>query len=242
LNCAQVIIQGKDKHDTEPLVAPLQHALSAEIPGARIDVRQLESAKPIGAPVAVRISGDSIPALRQFAEEAKAIFRSIPEADRVRDDWGADSFVVKLEVDSERANIAGVSNLDVAASSAAGTYGYEVTSLREGNKQIPLLVRLRMNERAQLADLQNLYVYSLQSTQKVPLRQVSSIEQAMQVEKIRRRNQFRMITVSCFPIPGVLPSRVMNAARARIMSLASSMPSGYKLEIGGEEEERKKGF
>src|SRR5262249_52437472 len=39
LNYAQIIIQVKDKHDTEHLIEPLQRALSAEIAGARIDVR-----------------------------------------------------------------------------------------------------------------------------------------------------------------------------------------------------------
>ena len=39
LNYAQVVIQVNDKHDTAALIAPLQQALSANIPGARVDVR-----------------------------------------------------------------------------------------------------------------------------------------------------------------------------------------------------------
>jgi multidrug efflux pump subunit AcrB len=58
-----------------------------------------------------------------------------------------------------------------------------VTVLREGDKQIPIVARLRMEERAQLADVQNLYVYSMQGTQKAPLRQVSSVRYGMQTEK-----------------------------------------------------------
>jgi multidrug efflux pump subunit AcrB len=87
-----------------------------------------------------------------------------------------------------------------------------------------------------------MYVYSLRGSQKVPLQQVSSIAYGMQNEKIRRRNQFRTITVSCFPVPGVLPFEVMNVARAPLEKLQSSLPSGYRLEIGGEEEEQIKGF
>src|SRR5262249_33886946 len=41
LNYAQVIIQVNDKHDTAPLVQRFQTALSAEVPGTRIDVRRL---------------------------------------------------------------------------------------------------------------------------------------------------------------------------------------------------------
>ncbi|HWQ36326.1 MAG TPA: efflux RND transporter permease subunit [Blastocatellia bacterium] len=242
LNYAQVIIQMNDKHDTGNLVARLQQELSAQVPGARIDVRQLETSRAIEAPVEVRISGQDIRTLRRLAEEAKEIFRSIPEADRVRDDWGAESFVANLQVEQDRANLAGLSNLDVAASSAVGISGYEITSLREGEQSVPVVARLRVEEREKLSDIRNLYVYSLQGTSKAPLRQVSEIDYQLQSEKIRRRNQFRTITVSAFPIPGVLPSQVYNASRARMEEFERSLPPGYSLSVGGEREQRLKGF
>jgi multidrug efflux pump subunit AcrB len=242
LNYAQVIIQMNDKRDTGKLVASLQDALSTKVPGARIDVRQLETSRAIDAPVEVRISGQDTRELRALAEEVKEIFRVIPEADRVRDDWGAESFVANLTVEQDRANLAGLSNLDVAASSAVGISGFEVTSLREGDQQIPIVARLRVEERARLSDIQNLYVYALQSPAKAPLRQVSEIDYQLQSEKVRRRNQFRTITVSCFPVAGVLPSQVFNAARARLDQFEQSLPPGYKMSIGGEREQRLKGF
>lgn len=242
LNYAQIIIQIKDKHDTEHLIEPLQKALSAAVTGARVDVRQLESGKAVGLPVQIRISGEDAAALRTQAEQVKEIFRSIPAAARVRDDWGDESFTVGLRTDPDRANLAGVTNYDVAAASATATSGYKVTSLREGDKQISVVARLRMEERAQLADLNNLYVYSSQGTGRVPLGQVSSVEYQMQTEKLRRRNQFRTITVSCFPQDGMLPSDVMKAARTRLAAVAGALPPGYRMEIGGEEEEQVKGF
>jgi multidrug efflux pump subunit AcrB len=242
LNYAQIIIQVKDKHDTGHLIEPLQKALSANIAGARIDVRQLESGKAVGLPVQIRISGDDAAGLRAEAERVKEILRELPIATRVRDDWGDESFSVGLRTDPDRANLAGVTNYDVAIASATATSGYQVTSLREADKQIPVVARLRMEERAQLTDLNNLYVYSSQGSGRVPLGQVSSAEYRMQTEKLRRRNQFRAITVSCFPKDGALPSEVMTAARAKLGALADALPPGYRMEIGGEEEEQVKGF
>jgi len=242
LNYAQIIIQVKDKHDTGHLVDPLQRALSSRIAGARIDVRQLESGAAVGLPVAIRISGEDIPTLRASAEQVKELFRSIPQATRVREDWGDESFTVKLQIDADRANLAGVSNLDVASSSIAGMNGMQVTTLREGDKQIPVVMRMRMDERARLGDIKNLYVYSTQGTAKVPLQQVSKIAYSAETEKLRRQNQFRTITVSCLPEEGVLPSEVMSAARSRLEEIAGALPPGYKLEIGGEEENQVEGF
>lgn len=240
-NYAQIIVQLKDKHLTHHLIEPLQAAFSAEIPGARIDMRQLETSA-IGIPVAIRLSGDDLHTLRTEAERLKNIFRALPLADRVQDNWGAQSFVVNLEVDPDRANLAGVTNLDVAVSSAMGMNGYSVAVLREGDKQIPVIARMRMEERNQLADLQNFYVYSTQTGKKVPLRQISSMSYSMQTEKIQRRNQFRTITISCFPAAGVLASEVLNAAMPQVQEFERALPPGYQMEIGGEYEEQVKGF
>lgn len=241
-NYAQLIINVRDKHDTGQLVAPLQQAFAAEIPGARLDVRQLETGKPIGIPVAVRISGENRSELRRLADEVKAIFRSVPAASRIRDDWGAQSFAVKLNIDADRANFAGVSNLDVALSSVAGMNGYPVTMLRAGEQQIPVVARLRVDERARLSDVQNLYVYPLGGHARVPLQQVSRVAYSMGDEKIRRRNQFRTITVATFPVPGALAADVLNPAKPQLAELAARLPAGYTMQIGGEEEEQIKGF
>jgi multidrug efflux pump subunit AcrB len=232
----------RDKHDTSHLAASLQEVRTSSIAGARIDVRQLETGKPVGIPVSIRISGGELGELRRLAEQVKQIFRTDPRTDRIRDDWGAESFSVKLRVDPDRANLAGISNLDVALSSASGMSGYPVATLREGKEQIPIVARLRTSERARLSDVENLYVYSSQGPQKVPLTSVSSVGYQMETEKIQRRGQFRTITVSCFPAPGVLPSEIMAVAHPALEKFASTLPVGYKMEIGGEEEEQVKGF
>jgi len=242
LNYAQIVILVKDKHDTTPLLGPLQTALANAVPGARIDVRPLETGAMVGIPVQVRVSGNDIATLRRLADEIRDVFRKMPEASGVRDDWGTESLKVKYRIDSDRANLARVSNADIAFSSATAVSGFPVAVLREGNRQIPVIMRLRMDERGQLGDLKNLYISSSQEKFKVPLRQVADIGYDMESEKIRRRDQFRTITVSCFPAEGFLASEVMERARPELVKIGNQLPSGYKMEIGGEEEEQGKGF
>src|ERR1700752_4823797 len=242
LNYAQIIIQVKDKHDTSHLIGPLQKALSERVPGARIDVRQLESGKAVGLPVAIRLSGENTGMLRSYADRVQTIFEETQIADRARNDWGEESFAVRLKTDSERANSAGLSNYDVAMASQSAMAGHKVTTLRQADKEIPVVAKLRMEERAQLGDLKNLYVYSGKGSQKIHLRQVASIEYGMQIEKMRSRNQFRTITVSAMPADGRLPSEVMKAARPKLMALQKELPAGYRMEIGGEEEDQVKSF
>ncbi|HVN17892.1 MAG TPA: efflux RND transporter permease subunit [Dongiaceae bacterium] len=242
LNYAQILVEVSDKHFTNEFVGPLQTALSREVPGARIDVRQLETGKPVGIPISIRISGADMDVLHSLSNEMQNILRSQPNSARVRDDWGEPAMNVQLKVDPDRANLTGITNLDVALSSAAAMSGLSVSTFRDADKQIPIAVRLRMEERAGLSDVQSAYVYSLTSSQRVPLRQVSTVTTEMAVGKIKRRNQFRTVTVSAFPVPGVLPSEVLTPLLPKIKEFQKNLPPGYFLEIGGEYDEQQIGF
>ncbi|MCC7383290.1 MAG: efflux RND transporter permease subunit [Deltaproteobacteria bacterium] len=240
LNYAQIMIETKNKYDTPKLVPRLQQAVST-IPGARIDVRELENGVPVGTPIAVRIKGEDQRVLREIGEKVRGIFRSTPGTDRIRDDWGTDAFSVKLKIDPDRANFAGITNLEVAVSSVVGMNGKPVGVIRDGSRQIPIIARMRSEERAQLEDIDNLYVHGSKG-QKVPIRQVSSVGFALETEKIRRRNHFRTLTVACFPAPGFIPSEVSSQVAGPLRALSRNLPPGYTLEIGGELEEQQKGF
>ncbi len=251
LNYAQIILQDFEKEDTPKLVGPLQDAVSAEVPGARVDIKQLQT-NPVDNPIQVFIAGQAdvssvqerkdILTLRAIADQVKDIIRPIPQAARVNDDWGEESAVVRLEVDPDRANLAGVSNMDVARSSTAAMSGMNMTTLREGDKQIPVVARLRMEERAQLSDIQNLYIYSSQSTAKVPLSQISNIVNALESQRIRRQEHFRTISVRSQTATGSLPSEIISAAMPRLQALQRSIPPGYTLFIGGEYAKQTDGF
>ncbi|HYC30863.1 MAG TPA: efflux RND transporter permease subunit [Gemmatimonadales bacterium] len=241
-NYALIVMQTRSKHDTPGLVPLLQDALSREVTGARIDVRELESGPSVGTPVSIRISGDHMPTLRVLSAQAMEIFRRNPMADRIQNDWGAESFAVDVAVDPDRANQAGLTNADVAASTAIGLNGLQLTSMHEGDRTVPVIARLRMEERARLGDLRNLYVYSSQGTEKVTLRQIASLTTGMRPEKIMRRNQFRTITIGAFPRTGYLPSEVMATSKTELDAFATGLPPGIKFEIAGEQEAQQDGF
>jgi multidrug efflux pump subunit AcrB len=241
-NYGLLVLQTRSKHSTPGLVVALQDALAREITGARVSVRELDVGPPVGIPVSVRISGDDMPTLRALTGELTGIFRRNPLAERVQDDWGALSFQVEVAIDPERTNRAGLTNADVAASTAIGLNGYQLTALQEDDKSIPVIARLRMEERARLSDLQNLYVYSSQGTEKVSLRQIASLATGMRPEKIVRRNQFRTITVGAFPRPGAQASEVLAASRAELDRFAAGLPPGIRFQIAGELEKQESGF
>jgi len=150
-----------------------------EVPGAWITVRQLQT-NPVETPVEILISGQAdtdakdeaadIQTLRGIATQTMDVLGQAPGIAVLRDDWSPDSPQVRIQIDPDRANVVGITNADVANSTAAAITGAPVGLLREGNKSIPIVARLRGQERAQLGQIENLYVYSSQQTTRVPLR------------------------------------------------------------------------
>jgi multidrug efflux pump subunit AcrB len=242
LNYAQVLIEVENKHDTSVLLEPLQRELETRIAGAQVDVRQLETGAAVGIPVAIRVAGEDMATLRRAARQVSEALRRTPTAARVRDNWGAESMALRLNTDAERAALAGVSAIDVARASAGAMHGATLTTLREGDHQIPVVARLRMDQRGTLSDVRSLYVLSGRGGPHVPLGAVSTLDYELRPEKIQRRNQFRTITVSAFAAPGYLPSEVLAAVAPQLDAIRQSLPPGYRLEIGGEQEEQVKGF
>ncbi len=105
------------------------------------------------------------------------------------------------------------------------------------------MARLRREERTQLSNLRNIYVYATGGkAQKVPLQAVASIGLVMETARIRRRDRFRTITVSGFPSEGLFASEVMKAARPQLSKLQASLPPGFTMAIGGSASAQQKGF
>ena len=119
-NYAQLLLQFSRSEDTNRLVGPLQEALSSRVAGARIDVRTVETGPPTIIPVSMRILGDDSRVLRQEAEKLRAILTTSPFAINVRDDWGNDAIRTRLDIDQDRAGLAGVTSRDIAISMLLG--------------------------------------------------------------------------------------------------------------------------
>src|SRR5437773_1084659 len=194
-NYAQVIVQVSDKEATPKLMGPLQRALNKQVPGAWITVRQLQT-NPVETPVEILMSGQAdadpraeiqdIQTLRTLASQVMNLFRQSPGVAVLRDDWAPDSPQVKIEIDPDRANLVGITNADVANSSAAAISGAPVGTFKEGDKSIPIVARLRPQDRAQLSQIKSLYVYSSRQDTRVPLLSVAPVRNILETGRIRR--------------------------------------------------------
>ena len=84
---AQILVDTSDAAASRRIVPDLRAAL-ADVPGARIEVKQLEQGPPVGAPIQVRLAASDAGALPAVAAQVRAVLHDVPGAVAVRDSLG----------------------------------------------------------------------------------------------------------------------------------------------------------
>jgi multidrug efflux pump len=79
--------------------------------------------------------------LRKIASQVAEVMRQDPELSNVNFDWNELSKAVEIEIDQDKARLLGVSSQDLAALLNMSLNGYTVTSFREGEKTIDVVLR-----------------------------------------------------------------------------------------------------
>jgi multidrug efflux pump subunit AcrB len=242
LSYAQLVVECNDKHYTNLLVNRLMEEIPDRVAGVRIDVRKLQSGTSYKTPVELYLSGtdEEWKPLVEISGDIQQIYRKNPQAMSIRDDWGDPIGTVNLEPDQDKANLVGITNLDVARSTALAVQGLPVATVLEGQYSIPIIARLAPEERAQLTDLRNLYVYSQATGNKVLLSQVVKADVDLQPYYVQRRNFHRCIKPGAFPVPGAWGSDVFNKAWPEVKKI--KLPTGYDIQVGGEMEKQQENF
>ena len=239
-NYGLLVVKCRSLEDLLPLKERIEQVLDTRFPDARASVRRLERGPPVGAPIQIRISGRNISSLYSLRDEVVSRVESCEGVTSVWDDWGEWSKKMVIEVDQAKAKEAGLSSEDIALSLQTQYSGLEVTEYRQGEDIVPLVVRARMEDREHLRSIEDMYVYSRTTEQRVPLAQVADTRLDWQPGNIRRRNTSRTMTVKADIRPGLYGIEILqNRIRPRLESLRQSRewPEGFRMEFGGEFEE-----
>jgi multidrug efflux pump len=241
-NYAQILVHTLDSHETQQIVTRLKRELPVTVPAARVTIEQLETGPPIGVPIQIRLFGDNIESLRRIAAETKQQLREMPGIDNIHDDWDSEVLQVEVQPKTDKQSISGIFNQDVAMLLQTGLSGVPTTYLRENDRLIPIVFRLRSDERTQITDIADLDVFSSLSSVRVPLSQIAEIKTKLVSPKIRRRDFQRCITVKCDTVSGVLASSVVSRMTKNLAQLSKNWPPDCRFQFGGEFEEQTKGF
>ena len=238
-NVSQFVIATHDVKAREALRSRLIELFASKVFAARANISRIENGPPVGYPVQFRVSGEDLPTLRRIAEAIATAMRQNPELSNINFDWRELSKRVEIEIDQDKARLLGVSTQDLATLLNMSLNGMTLTSFREGEKSIDIVLRGEQAERSQLSHLADLAIPT-RSGRSVPLSQIGRLKHDFEPGLIWRRDRLPTITVRGNLYGKTQPATVVDQLQAQIAAIQASAPAGYRISVGGAVEESAK--
>jgi len=242
LNSASIYVETYDSKKLEQVVEDIRKKLE-KIPGLNYSIikEQTTLAQFLAfstAEVGLKIKGED---LNQLSELAEKLVEKIKDIRGIADintniGEGKPEFLIKIKRDAlEKYNI---SPAEISSFLVNAVRGRVATQFQQMEKKYDIRVRMEEGARGNLESLLNESI-PYQGTL-LPLRELVSYEIVKGPKEIRRENQQREVLVTANLRKGTKISHVVPHIRERIEGL--SLPSGYRIEFGGEQEEMTRSF
>ncbi len=230
-----LLVDVDDYRDIDRFLPEMQAHLSEQYPSAVVNVKTFLLGPNEGGKIQARFVGQHPDTLRMLASQAVAIMEADPVAKGVRTDWAERVKTIQPVIAEEQANLNGIRRDDIARTLRQGFEGEVAGLYREGDKLLPIIMRAPARERLDVANIQNLQIWSPAANRMIPLRQVvSGFETVFEDEIIVRKNRKRTVIVHADQLTG--PSSDL-FERVRVGIEAMELPPGYVMEWGGEFED-----
>ena len=189
-----------------------------------------------GTPIEIKISGTNPDILAELSEQTKQKLKTIQGTKNIKDDWGPKTKKFVVNINQNKAQIAGVTSADIATSLQTVLSGFKTGEYRENDKSIPIIMRSDDSQQQTLASIETLNIYAQNTGRSVPLLQVASIEPEWQYSKIRRLNIDRTINVTSELSNSGNASDIMSQITPHLIEVAKKWPKGYTYKFGGDAE------
>ncbi len=232
---AHILINTSDFVYNNDLVEKLDKHCFNNFPNADIKVGLLGSGGG-GIPIEIKISGDNPDILAELSEQTKQKLKTVSGTKNIKDDWGPKTKKFVVNIDQNKAQLAGITSADIATSLQTVLDGFQTGEYREDNKSIPILMRSNESQQQTLASIETLNIFAQNSGKSVPLLQVASIDPQWQYAKIKRLDIDRTINVSSELNATGNASSIMKIMTPYMEETSANWPEGYTYKFGGDAE------
>lgn len=219
--------------------------LSESVPGNNyeftqpIEMRFNELIAGVRADVAVRIYGDDLDVLVNYAQKAEGLLKQVSGATDVRMEQAQGLPMITVKPQRDHLALLGLSLVDVQQALQAAVSGVETGLIYEGDKRFQLLVRMDEQHSKDTAALEKIPLLLPASSGEqsegdvnyVPLGEVATIETIEGPNQINRQLGKRNMVVTANVEGRDLGSFIDDTQN--LMNESLGLPAGYWLEYGG---------
>ncbi|WP_120501074.1 efflux RND transporter permease subunit [Roseovarius sp. EL26] len=184
-----------------------------------------------GTPIEVRFSGPDPEVLRDLGDQAmKLMAETTDDITTLFIDWREMEQVLRAVYADDRAQEAGITRENVTNAFMFATEGLSAGVYREGERQIPIVLRLAPDSTLALTDMK---LFSASASEFVPMEQViDGLVFEPQNTLVHRRDRVLTLTVGAEIKLGLTAPQVQSQVKQTIDYMP--LPPGYKMEWGGD--------
>ncbi|MCK5722973.1 MAG: efflux RND transporter permease subunit, partial [Gammaproteobacteria bacterium] len=234
---AHILINTSSTDINQSVIDSLDAFCLNNFPDLKAVVSRLKSGGASSDPIAIRVTGKNPEHLYPIVDAIKSKLREIPGTKTIADDWGMPVKKLVIKIDPIKAQLAGITNQDVAVSIQTILVGASIGDYREGDKVISIMMINADWKTLDVEQIESLNITAQESGKNVPLRQVADIDLVWEPAKILRRDLYRTMTVTSGLISGYTARDVTGKLAPWLQEEQKDWPTGYSFELGGESED-----
>ncbi|MDZ4747696.1 MAG: efflux RND transporter permease subunit [Saprospiraceae bacterium] len=230
--------------NTKDYMDKIRNATKDIIPGAEIVVDQEQGGPPTPKPISVEIIGDDFGQLIAASRLVHHYLDSlaIPGVEELRSDMIVSKPEISIDIDRDRANREGVSTLQIGSEFRTAILGREATKFRDGEDEIPVMIRLKEDQRTNINAVENLNITFRDMNmggilRSIPMGSLADIKYTNTFGGVRRKDLERIVTISSNITAAFQPkqTQVVNAVKDAIAQIPQQ--EGVTIGFAGEDAE-----
>lgn len=223
-NYAQCLVEAVSPSVARSMQVGLQDELSQTFSDALIRVNRFELNSIPQALIEARFCGDDPRVLDSLTSMAIDIMRRNPKVMNARNEWGNKAMLVRAAYDPVKAGRLNLGKADLMTAVKSTNDGTPVGIYRDGDKQVPVLLRTVGGGQLSQAALEDLPVWNGRNS--VPLAQVTdSIGIGWEWPLVKTYNRRLSMAAQCDVQPGHTMKEVHGEIRDEIERIG--LPAGY---------------
>jgi len=216
------------------------------IPGTEVTFTQDQSGPPTADPVNIEVTGEDFGEIVRITRDIKSILTEASESGKipglvdVNDNLNTGRPELNVKIDRVRAAQFGLSTSQIATTVRSAINGTEAGTLRDGDEEYDITVRLSEEDRASLESIRSLTIPY--EGEQIPLVSVAETEVSGGFGSVTRLDLSRVATVTGKAATGYNGNAILAQVVQELAPYQETIPEGYQLNFTGESEEQQESF
>ncbi len=235
----ELVDKGDRLRSQSEIVSHLRSRIS-HYAGVEIDIDELGEGPPVGAALAIRVQGRELDQIDAAARAVESRVSALPGVQDVRVDYDRSKPEIRVDLDRPLAAAEyGISPDQVSLTLLTAFYGVEVGRMWVGSERVDVRLQASDDYTHTIENVRELTLRA-RSGEIVPLGALADVRHAFTHNAIFRHDTLRTATVRADAAVGTSSVDLAAAASSALEGLV--LPSGVRLVLGGESEERDRSY